>query len=72
MGTEPDIQEVLRRAKEGIRRLEPKVPKSRKKKKILEAPAELWPGEHMDLGGWTLAKGKRKTIKKLAGGERYG
>lgn len=29
-------------------------------KPLPKASPELWPGEHMELGGFTLAKSKRK------------
>lgn len=53
--------EILRRVKkealEGIRRLGGK-------KNGPAAPSELWPGESMDLGGFTLAKGKKIPKQK--------
>ena len=40
---------------EALRRLEKKTGK----KNPPQASPELWPGEHMDLGGFTLAKADR-------------
>lgn len=53
------INRARREALEGIRRLGPK-PSG-------YAPGELWPGESMDLGGFTVVKGKRKKSKGMEG-----
>lgn len=63
MATEPNIDDLLRQAKEGIRRLKGKVPNE---KQIPQASPELWPGESMDLGGFTLAQLKRQLRERMA------
>jgi hypothetical protein len=52
------INRARREALEGIRRL------SKPKKPLPAGPSELWPGESMDLGGFTLAKRKQKKSKE--------
>jgi len=64
MTTEPDIRDIRRKALEAIRRLESKSGKKTKPKP--EASPELWPGEHMDLGGFTLAQLKRQLRERFA------
>lgn len=59
MSSDEMINRARREALEGIRRLAPK-PSG-------YAPGELWPGESLDLGGFTIAKGKRKKSNGMEG-----
>lgn len=59
MSSDEMINRARREALEGIRRLSPK-PSG-------YAPGELWPGESIDLGGFTIVKGKRKKAKSTEG-----
>lgn len=55
----------MERIRNKIREMETKL--KIKSKPLPKAPGELWPGESMDLGGWTLASRKRRVRRQAIG-----
>lgn len=66
---EPDVDEILREAREGIRRLQGKVKVKRKKKAkpIPGGSQELYPGgPSVDTGDIRLARVRRRKARRAA------